>query len=352
MKILVHAGTLGPEDRRMTLAARGLALRGHEVRWRGGIDEPSSPVESRRALARTHADVVIGGGLNPGRVALSGWLARAQAMVLALDAARVRTWNHGQRWCWESLESAGVVESGEWEMITTLQGAVDLDRLSAWPDAQTPDRPDPGHPDVELLERLCERVLARRRTRSRRRAVFLDRDGTLVVERGYVGRPDDVELLPHAPEGLRQLAAAGFALVVVSNQSGVARGLYSLESAYATMAALRVLLRRHGVELDAIYFCPHHPDEGCACRKPGVALLEQAADNLALALRESVMVGDKLTDVATGHGARASSVLVRTGYGREEEQRLSSLKCPPDRVCDDLLEVSCWLAGQAETRAE
>jgi histidinol-phosphate phosphatase family protein len=182
------------------------------------------------------------------------------------------------------------------------------------------------------------------------RAVFLDRDGTIVVERGYLADAEGLELLPGAAHGLRQLRAAGWALVVVSNQSGVGRGLFPLARVHELMARLRIVLRREGVELDGIYFCPHRPEEGCACRKPGTRLLERAAADHRLRLRASVMVGDKLLDVETGQRAGGRGVLVRTGYGREEEARLAAegTARAPDRVCDDLAEAADWILSSGE----
>jgi D-glycero-D-manno-heptose 1,7-bisphosphate phosphatase len=111
------------------------------------------------------------------------------------------------------------------------------------------------------------------------------------------------------------------------------------------MARLRVGLRAEGVELDGIYFCPHRPDAGCPCRKPAAGLIERAAEDLRLARRESVMVGDKLIDVRTGHNAGMPGILVRTGYGRDEEQRLAIEGVVAERVCDDLAEVAAYLLG-------
>jgi D-glycero-D-manno-heptose 1,7-bisphosphate phosphatase len=224
---------------------------------------------------------------------------------------------------------------------------VELDRLGLWPEGEPAPVPDPTHEDTEILERACERALARHRGRAARPAVFLDRDGTLVVERGYLADASELELLPATAPALRRLRAAGHALVVVSNQSGVGRGLFPLSGVHAAMAALRRALRAEGVELDAIYFCPHRPEEGCACRKPGIELLERAADDQVLDLRGSVMIGDKLLDVATGHHAGARGVLVRTGYGRDEEARAGAAGEPrPDRVADDLGDAADWVLSE------
>ena len=137
---------------------------------------------------------------------------------------------------------------------------------------------------------------------------------------------------------------------MVSNQSGVGRGLFPLARVYQVMAALRHLLRRHGVELDAIYFCPHRPEDGCRCRKPGSELLERAAEDLVLDLRSCAMIGDKRIDVETAQRARAIGILVRTGYGAEEERRAREEGRPrPDAVADDLAGAVRWLLAREES---
>jgi len=130
-------------------------------------------------------------------------------------------------------------------------------------------------------------------------AVFLDRDNTIVHDPGYLHDPDQVELLPGAAEGLAAMASAGWPLVVVSNQSGIARGLFGPEAFPAVMDRIALLLAPHGVHFLASYFCPHHPDVGgaCACRKPGVLLFRQAAAAHQLVLGDSWFVGDRWRDV-------------------------------------------------------
>ena len=141
-------------------------------------------------------------------------------------------------------------------------------------------------------------------------AVFLDRDGTIVVDKHYAFDPDGLELLPNALDGLRELRDLGPRLVVVTNQSGVGRGYFPAEAIEPMHARLRELLVEGGVELDGIYVCPHAPDDGCACRKPGSALFEQAADELGLDLRASFVVGDKKSDVEAGRRIGATPILV------------------------------------------
>jgi D-glycero-D-manno-heptose 1,7-bisphosphate phosphatase len=358
VRILVHSDS-GLERRgRMAMAAAGLALRGHEVLWAGGAppDFPGGRPTTLRTtevtglgLARHAAEVVLGGGA-PRRAAVAGWLARARCMVLGLEAAALARWNPVDRALWDSLHSWGLLEEAEGPALQAAPRGLDLERVALWPPGRAPAAPDAAHPDVETLERVCERALARQRGRAPRPAVFVDRDGTLVVERGYLSDPAGLEFLPGTAEALHDLKAAGMAVIVVSNQSGVGRGLFPLARVHEAMARLRVDLRAAGVELDGVYFCPHRPEDGCACRKPGTLLLERAAEDHLLSLRGSFMVGDKRIDAETGRRAGARGILVRSGYGREEEGALDDPDTgwPPDAVCDDLPAAAAWILATRE----
>ena len=156
---------------------------------------------------------------------------------------------------------------------------------------------------------------------SGRPAVFLDRDGTILVEKEYLADPAQAELIPGVIEGLRRLEEAGFTLVVVSNQSGIARGLYGEAEYRAVDARMKELLAGHGVAIAASYHCPHHPDFSgpCDCRKPAPGMFEQAIRELGLDAARSWLVGDRLRDLeaAPALGA-AGRVLVLSGYGAEE----------------------------------
>lgn len=156
-----------------------------------------------------------------------------------------------------------------------------------------------------------------------RPAVFLDRDGTLVVERHYLSDPADVELVPGAAAAIGALHDAGYAVVVVTNQSGIARGLYSAADFHAVQRRIEAILARDGVRLDGVYHCPHHPDftGPCECRKPATGLYRRAARELGLDPRQSVFIGDRVKDVRPAEAFGASGILVRTGYGREHEDR-------------------------------
>jgi D-glycero-D-manno-heptose 1,7-bisphosphate phosphatase len=156
----------------------------------------------------------------------------------------------------------------------------------------------------------------------RRRAVFLDRDGTLIREADYLSDPEGVELLPGVPEALRALRDAGYALVIVTNQSGIARGLYGADDYRRVAARLDEVLERVGASVDATYHCPHHPDfsGSCDCRKPGLGMYREAAEALRLDLARSWYVGDKATDVLPAAETGGRGLLVRTGYGRATEE--------------------------------
>lgn len=175
-----------------------------------------------------------------------------------------------------------------------------------------------------------------------RRAVFLDRDGTINVEREYLHRIEDFAFIPGAPEAIARLKQAGFLVIVVTNQSGVARGYYPREAVDRLHERIRHLLRSHETGIDGFYVCPHHPTEGtgdyridCDCRKGAPGMLLQAARDHGIDLGRSFMVGDKLADIEAGAAAGCRSLLVRTGYGTKDEP-LVATRFPGTRVCKDL----------------
>jgi D-glycero-D-manno-heptose 1,7-bisphosphate phosphatase len=183
-----------------------------------------------------------------------------------------------------------------------------------------------------------------------RPAVFIDRDGTLTEEVGYVNHPKRLRLLPRSGEAIRRLNAADIPAVVVTNQAGVARGYFSEDVLLAVTGELHAQLERAGARLDGVYICAHHPTEGdppfrmrCDCRKPQPGLLVRAAAELGLDLRRSVMVGDKPSDLEVAPQVGASSVLVLTGYGLGEwEYRRDHFRVTPDHVAGDLLDAVEW----------
>lgn len=161
-------------------------------------------------------------------------------------------------------------------------------------------------------------------------AVFLDRDGTLMEDRHYVSRPEDVVLLPGAAAAVRRLNDSGVAVVVITNQSGIARGLFDVAAYERVRVRLDELLAAEGARLDATYYCPHHPDVTgpCACRKPGRALYEQASDDLSLDPGRSAFVGDRARDVAPAKAFRGRGVLVPSPNTPPEE--LFSIEAPAE----------------------
>jgi histidinol-phosphate phosphatase family protein len=190
---------------------------------------------------------------------------------------------------------------------------------------------------------------SRRSRRGLRPAVFLDRDGTLTPEVGHVGDPRRIRLLPGVPGALRALRRAGFLLVCVTNQSGVARGLYDRRALRRVLRRFARLLEESGAPLDAIYACPHHPDFGppCGCRKPGVLMLRRAAEDLGIDLRGSVSIGDKMSDVLVGRRVGGRGILLA------EPGRLSGggAGVKPDDVASNLPEATRRLLRQVRTRA-
>jgi D-glycero-D-manno-heptose 1,7-bisphosphate phosphatase len=187
-----------------------------------------------------------------------------------------------------------------------------------------------------------------------RPAVFIDRDGTLTEEVGYVNHPKRLRLLPRSAEAICRLNRAGIAAVVVTNQAGVARGYFSEDVLHAVNAGLVSALEAAGAHLDGLYVCPHHPTEGappwkadCDCRKPKPGLLVRAAADLALDLAASTVVGDKASDLAVAPRVGARSVLVLTGYGLGEwEYQRATFPVAPDHVAEDLLDAVEWVLGQ------
>lgn len=154
--------------------------------------------------------------------------------------------------------------------------------------------------------------------------LFVDRDGVLVVERDYLRRPEEVALVPGAAGALRRARAAGYRLVGISNQSGLGRGRFTAGDFAAVMRRLDELLAAEDCPLDAFYYCPHAPEAGCRCRKPAPGLLEEAARSFVWDGARSWVVGDKLSDVDLALEAGLRPILVRTGYGREQERELGS----------------------------
>lgn len=168
---------------------------------------------------------------------------------------------------------------------------------------------------------------------TKKKTVFLDRDGTLIEDVGYLSRLEDLHVFPFTFEAVRLLKENGFLAVVITNQSGIGRGLYDAPAMHTIHERIQEDLDNM---LDGFYFCPHLPGDGCACRKPNIGMIEAACNDLKIDMKGSWMIGDKAIDIQTGVNAGISTALVLTGYGgRDTDGSLLE----PDVVGTDLLEA-------------
>jgi heptosyltransferase-2 len=186
-------------------------------------------------------------------------------------------------------------------------------------------------------------------------AAFLDRDGTIIEDLGYLGDPERIEFIPGAQEALRALRASGYRLIVVTNQAGVARGLITEADVRRVNARLQELLTKDGVPVDGIYYCPHHPDAGpseyrqvCASRKPGPGMIDRATQDFALDLGRSVIIGDHSSDAEVArHFPGMQSIMVLTGHGSGQYEKVRTGEAPPpDHVAPDLASAVAWLLAR------
>ena len=178
--------------------------------------------------------------------------------------------------------------------------------------------------------------------------VFLDRDGTLNIDSGYLKSPDDLTVLPGVGAALAKLKQAGARLIVVTNQSGVGRGYFTSKDLEAIHSKLRLLLAEDGVTLDGLYFCPHHPDDRCNCRKPARGMVDRALAELHVDLSRAYVVGDSARDVELARQVGAKGLLVMTGpSGAEALADLTARDLSPDHVAEDLSQAVEWIIAHA-----
>jgi D-glycero-D-manno-heptose 1,7-bisphosphate phosphatase len=193
-----------------------------------------------------------------------------------------------------------------------------------------------------------------------RPAVFLDRDGTINEQMGYINHISRFQLLPGVAAAIRQLNDRNIPVVVVTNQSGLARGYFPPDLLLAVHEKMRALLAEQGAHVDGIYICPHHPEAkkeeyrlNCECRKPKPGLLLQAAREMGLDLAGSFVVGDRWSDLKTAAACGAVPLLVLTGYGRGDAQYIGPTQVvQPVYVGDDLTAVVQWILGRINTRSD
>ncbi len=172
------------------------------------------------------------------------------------------------------------------------------------------------------------------------KAIFLDRDGVLNKEVGYLSNPEKFEFIEGSIEALKILKKKGFLLIVITNQAGIARGYYNEQTLAAIHDKMNLLLKEHNVILDDIYFCPHHPDftGPCDCRKPKPGMILKAKEKYTINLDNSYLVGDTLNDIEAGIKANCKTVLVLTGYGEDEKKKEGKVK--PHYIFKNLLEFA------------
>ena len=165
------------------------------------------------------------------------------------------------------------------------------------------------------------------------KAAFIDRDGTLIEEVNFLSRVEDLQVFPYTREALQLLKDAGYLVIVVTNQSGIGRGIFDERSMHAIHDAMQTRLDNL---IDGFYFCPHLPCDGCRCRKPAPGMIESASVDFPIELEGSWMIGDKKIDVETGHRIGINSAMVMTGYGRRHVKTLENM---PDVIAEDFLEA-------------
>jgi len=186
-----------------------------------------------------------------------------------------------------------------------------------------------------------------------KRAVFLDRDGTIIEESGYLDRLERLIFFPYSVDAIRTLNDGGFTIVVVTNQAGIARGIVDEEFVGEAHRTIADRMQAGGARIDAFYYCPHYPEgtvaryrTRCDCRKPGAEMLRRAAADHDLDLSRSFIVGDRWHDLASGHAVGVRGVLVRTGLGRQDEATPDKLPSGAV-VVDDLAAAAAWILQQA-----
>jgi histidinol-phosphate phosphatase family protein len=170
------------------------------------------------------------------------------------------------------------------------------------------------------------------------RAVFLDRDGTLAPDVNYCRRPADFNLFTDVPQAVKTLNDTGLKVIVITNQSGIARGYFSEETLAEIHDKMLNELKQTGAHIDAIYYCPHHPDDKCECRKPGTALFQKAADDLDVDLAQSFVIGDRDIDIKAGEAIGSKTLLVATGPVKG-----STSASTPDYEAKNLLDAAQWI---------
>lgn len=191
-------------------------------------------------------------------------------------------------------------------------------------------------------------------------AVFLDRDGTISEEVGYIRDLEQFRLMPQSAEAVRLMNACGLTVIVVTNQAGVAKGHFSEEMVNRVHEKMETLLSNQGAVLDGVYYCPHHPEgvvethrKTCACRKPGSGMIEKALKEHPINISHSYMVGDKITDVECAQRLGVKNILVLTGYGTDALKKMDAARMKrPDYIADDVLDAARWIINDLDMKRD
>lgn len=189
------------------------------------------------------------------------------------------------------------------------------------------------------------------------KAVFLDRDGTIIEEAHYLDATDRIKFIPGAAAAIKRLNKAGFKVFIVTNQSGVARGYFPETFVAEAHTFISDALQHEGAFIDAYYYCPHHPQgtvreytKKCICRKPGIGMLQQAASQFDLDLPASYMVGDHGSDVGMGKNGELQAIFLRTGHGLEEWEKRAHWEGQPDYVAESIVDAVAWIVQDSDQK--
>lgn len=174
------------------------------------------------------------------------------------------------------------------------------------------------------------------------KAVFIDRDGTINVNVEYLDNPDEFQMYPGVGEGIKKLIENGYKIIIITNQSGISRGYFSEETLGKIHARMKKELEEKGARIDGVYYCPHHPDDKCSCRKPNTALFEQAIKEHDIDPSQSYVIGDRMLDVEAGHKIGSKTILVPERV-KQVEQEIKNSDITPDCYCKDFKKGVEWI---------
>jgi len=179
-------------------------------------------------------------------------------------------------------------------------------------------------------------------------AVFLDRDGTVIFDRNYLSSPDRVKLYVYSADSIKKLRKAGFKIIVVTNQSGISRGMFTESELKKVNARFVSLLKRQGAKIDRLYYCPHIDDDKCDCRKPKTGMVLRAAKEHGIDLQKSYAVGDSVRDYLLGNNAGGKGVMVLTGHGKRQFKKIKDQKTKPLAVCKTLKDAVKFIINDSK----